>query len=177
MNILVYTLFPIVFMIHEFEEIIFLKYWITRDKEYLNTKFPGIGPKIYSQYSKFSTSGFALAIAEEFIIVSALTYLAILLQNFYIWFAVFTGYSIHIIIHIGQWVLYKKYIPVIVTSFLTLPYCIYGFFGFFYYEDIKLPWIILSSIVGSIGMLLNLRLIHYIGHKFSNYENTTVFPK
>jgi len=48
MNILVYTLLPVVFMIHEFEEIIFLKYWINKDKDYLHNKFPKIGPFIHN---------------------------------------------------------------------------------------------------------------------------------
>ena len=70
------------FMFHEFEEIIFLKYWLKKDKDYLNNYFPKIGSKIYLQYSKFTTAGFTLAIAEEFIIISTLTYLAIIFNNY-----------------------------------------------------------------------------------------------
>ena len=174
MNVLVYTLLPVVFMIHEFEEIIFLKYWINKDKDYLHNKFPKIGPKISSQYSKFSTSGFTLAIAEEFVIISILTYFAIVMKNVYIWFAVFMGYSVHIIIHIGQWILYKKYIPVIVTSVLTLPYCIYGFMKIIDGETFKIGPMIICSIIGCIGVVLNLKFIHFLGHKFSKWENTLI---
>jgi hypothetical protein len=168
---LVYTLLPIIFMFHEFEEIIFLKIWLKLDKDYLYKKFPKIGSRIYLQYSKFTTSGFTLAIAEEFIIISFLTYLSLILQNYYIWFTVFMGFSIHIVIHIIQWLLYRKYIPIIITSVLVLPYCIFGFFKFINDGPIKMGLIIIFSIIGIIGVLLNLKLIHYFGIKFSNWEN------
>jgi len=132
MKIITYTLLPIIFMLHEFEEIIFLKYWLKKDKDYLHKKFPKIGSRIYSQFSKLTTSGFALAIAEEFVIVSLLTYVSIITQNFYIWFTVFMGFSIHIIVHIIQWVLYRKYIPANCYQYFSIAvlciwiYCIFG---------------------------------------------------
>lgn len=170
MKIIIYTLLPIIFMLHEFEEIIFLKWWMNRDKEYIHRKFPKIGPRIYSQYNKFSTAGFVLAIAEEFIIISLLTYIAIITQNMYVWFTVFMGFSIHIIIHIVQFILYGKYIPVIVTSILVLPYCIYGFNLYINSEVYEIKWIIICSIIGIISVMLNLKFIHYLGAKFSNWE-------
>ena len=174
MNILICTLLPVIFMFHEFEEIIFLKIWLHKDKEYLLNKFPKIGSKIYSQYINFTTSGFVFAIAEEFMLISILTYVAIIIQNYYLWFTVFMGFSIHIVIHIFQWILYKKYVPIIITSFLVLPYSVYGFIEFMNYDNIKIHWIILSSIIGILAVLLNLKFIHYIGHKFSKYENKII---
>jgi len=165
---------PIIFMFHEFEEILFFKIWLHKDKEYLCIKFPKTGPKIYSQYSGFTTSGFVFAIAEEFLLISILTYMAIIFQKEYIWFAVFMGFSIHLVIHIFQWVIYKKYLPTIVTCFLVLPYCIYGFIHFINNNVINIFWITISSIIGKVAVMLNLKFIHYIGHKFSNYENKII---
>jgi hypothetical protein len=170
MNIIIYTLLPIIFMVHEFEEILFFKYWLNKDKDYLHKKFPKIGPKIYLQYSKFTTAGFVFAIAEEFILISILTYMAIIVENSYIWFTVFMGFSIHIIIHFIQWIFYKKYIPVIITSILVLPYCIYGFIICMDSKIYNFEWIIICSIIGIIGVIINLKLIHYLGEKFSNWE-------
>ncbi|GBU24390.1 hypothetical protein R83H12_01020 [Fibrobacteria bacterium R8-3-H12] len=169
-SIIIYTLLPIMFMLHDFEEIIFFKYWLNKNKDYLQNKFPKIGPKIYSHCSKFTAAGFALAIAEEFIIISLLTYISIIMQNFYIWFTVFMGFSIHIIIHILQFIVYRKYIPTIITSILVLPYCIYGFIFYLNNEAYKIEWIIICSIIGIIGVMINLKFIHYLGEKFSNWE-------
>ena len=170
MNNLIYGLLPIVFMIHEFEEILFFKIWLHKDKEYLHKKFPKIGPKIYFQYSAFTTSGFVFAIAEEFLLMIILTFIAIIFQREYLWFTVFMGFSIHLIIHIFQWLIYRKYLPIIITSILVLPYCFYGFMIFLRENELNILWIIISSIIGIIAVLLNLRFIHIIGHKFSNFE-------
>ena len=174
MEILVYYLLPIIFIFHEFEEILFFKIWLHKDKEYLCNKFPKAGPKIYSQYNCFTTSGFVFAIAEEFLLISILTYMAIIFQKEYMWFTVFMGFSIHLIIHIFQWVIYKKYLPTIVTSFLVLPYCIYGFIYFINNNIINIFWITISSIIGIVAVVLNLKFIHYIGYKFSTYENKKI---
>jgi len=176
MNSLIYGFLPIVFMIHEFEEILFLKIWLHKDKEYLHKKFPKIGPKIYSQYSVFTTSGFVFAIAEEFLLMSILTFIAIIFQREYLWFTVFMGFSIHLIIHIFQWLIYRKYLPIIITSILVLPYCFYGFMIFLRENELNILWIIISSIIGIIAVVLNLKFIHIIGQKFSNYEKAIIPP-
>lgn len=171
-NISIYllTLLPVIFMLHEFEEIIFLKIWLNKDKEYLLNRFPKLGSKIYTQYSKFTSSGFVLAIAEEFIIISLLTYISIIMSNIYIWFTLFMGFSIHILIHIIQWVIYRKYLPSIVTSFLVLPYCIYAFLEFINNGLLEIIPIIMCSVIGIACVILNLKLIHYLGYKFSIWE-------
>jgi hypothetical protein len=69
------------------------------------------------------------------------------------------GFSIHIIIHIFQWIIYKKYLPTIFTSILVLPYCIYGFIYFINNNDINIFWIIISSIIGMVTVSVNLIFI------------------
>ena len=170
MNLLIYTLFPIIFMIHEFEEIIFIKHWLIKNREYLYKKFPKIGPKFYMQYSEFTTAGLALAIFEEFIIFCILTYLSIIFQNTYIWLAIFMGFFIHLIPHILPGLFLKKLIPGIVTSILIIPYFAYGLIEYINKEIYTIEWLIICSILGIIGMLLNLKIMHYLGKKFSRWE-------
>jgi len=38
----------------------------------------------------------------------------------------FYGISIHIVVHIIQWIAFRRYIPAIISSILCIPYCIYG---------------------------------------------------
>ena len=83
-------------------------------------------------------------------------------------------FSIHIVIHIIQWIIYRKYIPTILTSILVLPYCIFGLIKCI---DIginiginNLFWIIICSIIGIIGVIINLKFIHYLGEKFSKWD-------
>jgi len=37
-------------------------------------------------------------------------------------------------------------------------------------EAYKIEWIIICSIIGVIGMIVNLRFVHYFGEKFSKWE-------
>jgi len=92
------------------------------------------------------------------------------MQNFYIWLTVFMGFSIHIIVHIIQCALYRKYIPAIITSILVLPYCVYGFIVYLNNEIYEIKWIIICSIIGIIGTIVNLRFVHHLGTKFSKWE-------
>ena len=77
------------------------------------------------------------------------------------------GFSIHIVIHIIQWLIYRKYIPTILTSILVLPYCIYGFIKCINIGINNLFWIIICSII---GVIINLKFIHYLGEKFSKWD-------
>ena len=63
-------LFPIVFMIHEFEEIIFMRWWIAKNKVHVLNKYPKLGKQVLGQFDAFSTESFSLIVAEEFLIVS-----------------------------------------------------------------------------------------------------------
>ena len=72
-----------------------------------------------------STSAFAFAVCIEFILISAITLVAVLLRVHALWFAAFMAYFLHLPVHIGQWAAFRKYIPCIATALLSLPYCLY----------------------------------------------------
>ncbi|QVK16885.1 HXXEE domain-containing protein [Mycoplasmatota bacterium] len=81
-------LFPIVFMLHDFEEIIFMKWWIQRNRLVLLKKFS----KISKVYNEFSTEAFALAVSEEFIILFLITLGSIIFNWYYLWLGVLIGF-------------------------------------------------------------------------------------
>ncbi len=162
-------LLPIVFMIHDFEEIIFMKAWQEKNRDYLIAKFPFLSKRILPKSGTFSTSLFSLAVFEEFVLLSIITVTAIVFQYYYIWLAAFMAFSIHLVIHIIQWVVVRKYIPAIVTSILLLPYSIYGFIkisGSSYFTNSD---IILWTIIGFALMAVNLIFAHWLADKFQKY--------
>ena len=67
--VLLIYLFPIVFMLHDFEEIIMQQRWMERNADELCRRFPVLRKQIM-QLRELSTTGFAIAVAEEFIIIS-----------------------------------------------------------------------------------------------------------
>jgi hypothetical protein len=81
--------FPIVFMIHEFEEIIFMRGWVDKNKEHILYKYPKLGKQVLGQFGALSTESFCLIVAEEFLIVSFIVVYSVFtgIYDFY------TGYS------------------------------------------------------------------------------------
>lgn len=120
--LLVFAL-PIVFMLHDFEEIIFLKPWLKRRGDRLPKR---LSEKIRTQMNRTTTEQFSLIVAEEFILVSGVTFYGVISGNYYPWFAVLLGFTAHFLMHFVQWGVVRSYIPAIVTTFLALPYCYYA---------------------------------------------------
>ena len=122
---------PIVFMIHEYEEIIMFRHWLGNNRNELKRRFPKFEQFLaHRGHFDYSTATFAVGTAHEFLLISTISCCSIWPGAYQWWFAAFAGYSIHLIVHLAQWAIYRKYIPVIVTTILTLPYCVYAFVEF-----------------------------------------------
>lgn len=162
---------PIIFMIHDFEEIIFFKDWLNKNEIELNQRFPKLAKKLIPHFKKLSTSSFAIGVAEEFLLISLISVFAAINQNYKLWYGIFIGFSIHIIIHILQWLIYRKYIPSIITSFIVLPYCIYTFMKINELKILTQNEKIIWSLIGLIIVYLNLFLVHKLIGKIESTKH------
>ncbi len=125
---LIMAFLPVVFMVHEYEEIIMLRCWLGSNRNELKRRFPKFEQFLaHRRHFDYSTATFAIGTAHEFLLISAISFCSVWLGAYQWWFAAFAGYSIHLIVHLAQWAIYRKYIPVIITTILTLPYCVYAF--------------------------------------------------
>ena len=163
---LIIWLLPIVFMIHDFEEIIFFKPWINKNKDYLTKKFPKISKRFVPRMKNLSTSAFTLAVAEEFLLLSLITVGSVLFNNYLLWLAAFMGFFVHLLVHLGQWVILKRYIPAIGTTFLALIYCAYSMYKIIIDEVFHPSEILLWTIIGFGLVGANLVFAHKLAEKF-----------
>jgi len=161
-HLVIVTLLPIVFMMHEFEEIIFFKWWSRKNEQLLRNKYP----RISARFDSISTAGFSVAVAEEFILLCAITFGCVFLNGYYLWLAVFMGFSLHLLIHIAQWLVFRRYIPAIVTSFLALLYSVYVLRVIIYQNIFDISEIIIWSVAGIVLVGGNLLLAHKIAFAF-----------
>ncbi|MFT3947620.1 MAG: HXXEE domain-containing protein [Agriterribacter sp.] len=166
---LLVLILPLVFMFHDFEEIIFFKKWFKNNKDNLLRRFPKIATKILPHFENISTASFSLAVAEEFILLSAISVYAVYNEIYLLWYGIFIGFFIHIIIHIIQWIIYRRYIPCIVTSFLVLPYCIYTFVKINEWEIFTVNEQVIWGLLGFIIIVLNLLLAHKLIANFDKW--------
>lgn len=165
---IIVCLLPIVFMIHDFEEIIGLKIWFEKNRVWLNEKFPILTKQIES-LRNLSVQAFAVAVLEEFLIISIVTLTALTFKWYDAWIVIFVAYSFHIMIHIIQWIIVRRYIPMIITSLLSIPYILWGIINILCsFTAIKIG---LYLIIGIFVVVLNLLFAHKLAYNFDKYMN------
>lgn len=161
-DLIVYLL-PIVFMLHEFEEIIFLKPWLKRNKAWIIEKHPRLS-KPLAGISNLSSAAFTLIVAEEFILVSLATIAALMFDVYYPWLAILLSFSLHTAVHLVQGLALRRYVPIIATSILALAYSIWGI-GIVS-EVFSTGEIFLYLLLGTIFMAANLWAMHRVAAAF-----------
>lgn len=113
-------LFPVIFILHDMEEIVGFGIWLKNNKKLLSEKYPSV----LNTYRSFSTEGFALAVFEELLLcvgVSAVALLSDVYALWCFWLGAFLACTLHFAVHIAQAIAIKRYIPATVTSVLLLP--------------------------------------------------------
>ncbi|EIS9209936.1 HXXEE domain-containing protein [Clostridioides difficile] len=161
-------LFPLLFIFHDMEEIIGFGIWLKKNKSMLDKKYPFIS-KIYENYS---TEGMAFAVFEEFILCIIFCILTVITENQYVyllWLGSFIAYTLHLVIHIGQSIIIRKYIPSLITSIICLPISIWCISKSIYIVDCEMSTTILYSIIGIIIVALNLKFAHSLIGKFTKW--------
>ncbi len=152
-------LLPVVFMIHDFEEIILLRVWLRRSGGQLSDRFPPLD-ELLTDMRRRSTAAFALGVAEEFVLISLVSFAAVYFGYYYIWLAVFVGFSLHLVVHLVQWMVFRSYIPAIVTTFLCLPYVIYVVWFLLNEQLFTVTEMLLWGSGGFLVIALNLWLVY-----------------
>lgn len=106
------------------------------------------------QLARLNTKAFAIAVLEELVVLLLVT-VYVVVQGPYcmkIWSALFVAFSIHLLVHIGQAILVRGYVPGAVSSLLLLPFAGYGMWSI---------WLVMSG-----------RMI--IGHRFARIRRRTL---
>jgi hypothetical protein len=161
-------LLPLLFVFHDFEEIIGMRVWLARNGADISKRFP---PFKFIFNNLTSTAGFALAVAEEFVIlliICGLTFTGNRVFNL-LWLGTFIAFTLHLVVHIGQAVVIRKYIPALATSILVLPVSIWliaDCIGLFKAEILE---IVIYSLVATIAVVANLFLAHWLARKFGEW--------
>ena len=150
----------VLFMIHEFEEIIFIKKFIEKNKVLKNMKNELFVKKKESYPSTETTS---LMIAQEFIILSTILFIASEFRMYEIVLSLFIVYIAHLVPHIYDALRYRKFSPGSRTSFIIFPLGILMIWNVILNKEINFV-----IIIGFL-MILNLMFLHKISKKIDKY--------
>lgn len=115
-------LFPVAFMIHDFEELCFLECWIRKNADDIRNKLTG---NIWVRLEGYSTSAMGIAILLMFLYVSFTSVLSVTLHLYTLFAAAMIVFAVHNLFHIIQPVILRRYIPAMGSAILTLPYPFY----------------------------------------------------
>ncbi|KAA9021044.1 HXXEE domain-containing protein [Niallia endozanthoxylica] len=122
-------LFPITFLLHDFEEIIFVESWFKKNYVRLRPKVPNHMVKVFDDLSKTNAARFSIPVFMQFIVYIIASYLAAE-QGFYgLFLGVNAVFFLHIFSHIGQSLYFGVYALGVGSAIIvTLPYSLYLFY-------------------------------------------------
>jgi hypothetical protein len=116
-------LFPVAFMFHDFEEIIFWELWLNKHGDEVKRRLPVFLAKRVSTIVGKSTAQASLPIGLIFSLTVLSSLLATEHQTYGFFLLASGGFFIHGFMHVGQAVALRRYIPAVITSaVIVIPY-------------------------------------------------------
>lgn len=158
-----YLLFLIVFTMHEFEEVLFLTKWLNKNGNILKNKFRK--RPINKIVKEMDEVKFGLIVLEEYLLLLGSLIYVVLTDKNIIFVGVVIGYTFHIIVHIIQALVAKRYIPGLSTGIISggisiyIAYKMINLYAYHFIDIIEATFIIFSVIV------LNLLICHFVVNK------------
>lgn len=145
------------FMIHEFDEIIFIRRYIDEraDDERCATEMFIAAAGNYP-----STESIAAVICEEFIVATLILAIGIILGSVETIAATFIVHALHLIAHIREALVFPGWAPGSRTAVLTSPLVAATLWAAFAAFSINYPLLIVLTAVIGAALLVNLGLLH-----------------
>ncbi len=116
-------LFPIAFMFHDFEEIIFWELWPKKHGAEVKRRVPAFLAGQVSAIVEKSTAEASFSIFWIFSLTVPSSFLATQYENYGFFLLASGAFFLHGFMHVGQAVVLRKYVPAVITSVLiVIPY-------------------------------------------------------
>ena len=165
-SIYIILLFPLAFIIHDGEEIATQHKWMLTHKETLVHRFPFAKPMV-EHLSGLSTKAFTIAVLEELalILIASACVVADIPFATEVWKIMFMAFSIHLLIHVGQGIIMRGYVPGLITSVIMLPYAYSGMRNIC--ERFSATELLTYGAIGIVTMVANLAFAHWLGYKLT----------
>ena len=153
---------PILFILHDFEEMIFMPLWKTRHHQKLETfKKPFFG-------SVTQGSAFAVGVLEEFIILMFISGFCQITDNSLLYLSFVIAYTAHFIIHYIMCLQFRGYVPGVVTVTLELP-MVLMIISHYWSSDVPLLSVFVYLLLAMIIAFTNLKIMHLIMPKIQTH--------
>lgn len=166
-SVLIYLSLPIVFLLHDVEETLLRRWWAERNTDSISSRFPFARPML-EHLRNMSTNSFCIIVAEELLLIILAAVCAIYGTTKVPLCALTWGFCIHLVVHIGQAVAVRSYVPGLITSLLLIPYIILAIADllqqYYWHENL------LMASLGTMIVIVNLLVMHRIMRIFVEKE-------
>ena len=153
---------PILFILHDFEEMIIMHLWKIRHHQKLATfRKPFFG-------SVTQGSAFAVGVLEEFVILLFISGFCQLTHNNLLYLSFVIAYTAHFIIHYIMCLQFRGYVPGVVTVTLELPMVLMIISHYWPY-DVSLLSVVVYLLLAMIIAFTNLKIMHLIMPKIQTH--------
>ena len=153
---------PLLFILHDFEEMIVMPLWKIRHHQKLATfKIPFFG-------SVTQWSAFAVGVLEEFIILLFISGFCQLTHNSLLYLSFVVAYTSHFIIHYIMCLQFRGYVPGVVTVTLELPIVLI-IIAHYWPSDVSLLSVVVYLLLAMVIAFSNLKIMHLIMPKIQTH--------
>ena len=149
-----YFLFPSLFTLHELEEIVWMPSFVKK----ISIQYPN--NRILSYYTPFAFNAIVL---EQFLILMTSLYLSYQFNNYSIYASIIIAYIYHVLGHLIQTVVIRKYVPGLLTGILTSLFALCNLKNEF---PMKLySYSLFTLLVIILNLVVSFMILHKISHK------------
>ena len=161
-------LFPIAFILHDFEEIIFFEPWLKKNAGGITDRIQGKVPAFIEKQVKTilnkSTAQFSFSVSLIFLLTCLASLLAAEYESYPFFLAASALFFLHGFMHIGQAMVMRRYVPAIITSVsVVIPYGLVLFWRLLAAGLVDVPALLVYSVVAIVLIVPFILVLHILG--------------
>ena len=147
-----FLLFPSIFILHEFEEILLFPRFMRRN------------PKLQQQFlaAAFTPFRFNAIVCQEFILLLIILGLSIYFESFDFYITIIIAYIYHVIGHVFQSIFLRQYIPGVLSGIITAGYCTYQIYDAVSANYMLLAYSFLTLLIIFVNIAVSFKMLQRI---------------
>ena len=147
-----FLLFPSIFMLHEFEEMLLFPHFMGKNQQ-LQRRFLA---------RAFTPSRFNAIVCQEFILLLIILGLSIYFESFDFYITIIIAYVYHVIGHIFQSIFLRQYIPGVLSGIITAGYCTYQIYDAVSANYMLLAYSFLTLLIIFVNIAVSFKMLQRV---------------
>lgn len=157
-------LFPIAFMFHDFEEILFWERWLAKNGAEVKRRLPAFLSRQADGIIEKTTAQFAFPVLLIFSLTALSSFLATEFQAYGFFLMASGAFFLHGFMHLGQAIVLRRYVPAVITSALiVIPYGLVLYGRLMHEGIIDLSGLLVYFLLGVIPIIPLILVMHKAG--------------